>query len=149
MRVSRPLRRGQQRHQARDGISIEDLYATAKRTTGKRWMVRVRDSRVRAYIRRAFDDHGEATTWAKQERARVTLGSSGAGSWPIDTVMADYLSAQRSAGRGEGLCSLIMRVVADVKRHGVETLEDSSLPGKVRTWLMPYCDCSITLGTSA
>jgi integrase len=133
----KPKKRAKRKHHdhARDGISIEDVWKTCERRSGKRFLARVRDPRTKSYIRQMFDKLSHAEGWAAQERARVTLGQSGAGTWPIETVVADYLVAQKSASRSPHLIRLIERVRDDLVEHGITHLEDGALCSKVRRWL--------------
>ena len=132
---SKKRAKSKHRDHARDGISIEDIWKTCKRRSGKRFLARVRDPRTKSYIRQMFDELSHAQGWASQERARVTLGQSGAGTWPVTTVVADYLVAQKSANRSSHLIRLIERVRDDLVEHGITHLEDGALCSKVRRWL--------------
>ena len=73
--AEKPKKRARRTHHdhARDGISIEDVWKTCGRRSGKRYLARVRDPRTKTYIRQMFDERAHAEKWATQERA--ALGS--------------------------------------------------------------------------
>jgi hypothetical protein len=72
-----------QRDRNRDGISIEDRWEARGARIGKRWLVKVRDTRLHRYKRKAFADHDAAKAWGRQTRARFELAEGSAGTWPL------------------------------------------------------------------
>src|SRR4051812_1112048 len=86
----------------RDGLVIRDQWAQKGERGGKRWLYRLWDARVRKYKSKAFDRHPEddkhrerpgckaGDDWALDERARLTIGLSSAGSLSLRQVTTAY-----------------------------------------------------------
>ncbi len=73
----------------RDGISIEDRWRARGQRIGKRWLAKVRDTRLQRYKRKAFVDLNAAKDWSRVMRARLELAETSAGTWPLAEVITE------------------------------------------------------------
>lgn len=124
-----------QRDRNRDGISIEDRWEARGRRTGKRWLAKVRDTRLHRYKRKAFSDLEAAKGWAKQTRARFELSESSAGTWPLEEVIKEYGEAMRREHRPEEYVKAVERHGRMLQSVGVRDLADDGLQAKMRALL--------------
>lgn len=135
------------KRQNRDGISILDVHAAKGRKEGRRWLYRVRDPRAKRYVSAVFDsdsikDEGrtipgceDGDTWAKDERARFTLGISSARPASLTVVGKAYLEELTRRGRCERHRADVGNVIAEAIAHGLDDLKDDDFKGRTRSWL--------------
>lgn len=124
-----------QHHDQRDGISIEDRHATRGRA-GKRWLARVRDTKLRRYKSKTFADLDAAKVWARQLRARFELSEAGAGTWPIDEVIEECVANLREEGKNERYVQAVERHGRMLEKAGLRNLNDDGFHAKVRRFLL-------------
>lgn len=122
-----------QHHDQRDGISIEDRHTRGR--SGKRWLARVRDTRLRRYKSKAFADLDAAKTWARHMRARFELSEASAGTWPIDEVLAGCVENMRREGKVPTYIHAMERHGKQLYQVGLRDLNDAGLHAKVRRFL--------------
>lgn len=123
-----------QHHKYRDGITIEDRWAS-RGQSGKRWVARVRDTRQRRYKSKSFHELVPAKAWAKNLRARMELLEAGAGIWSIAEVLKDFVALLKQQGRSEGYIATAERMARLLESVGVCDLAEDGLRAKVRTFL--------------
>jgi integrase len=125
----------QQHDRHRDGISIEDRWKARGRRQGKRWLAKVRDTRLQRYKRKAFSDLVVAKDWARVTRARLELAETSAGTWPLADVITDCAAFMVKEGRNPAYIKAVQRHGGMLQRVGVRDLADEALQGKVRLYL--------------
>ena len=125
----------------RDGISIEDRWKTLGKRQGKQFLAKVRDTRFQRYKSKAFADLTAARHWAKITRARIDLGESSAGTWPVAAVLEDCLALLRQEKRSAVYIHDVQRHVRMFEKVKLRDLADDLLHTKVRQYLdLPTCE---------
>jgi integrase len=124
-----------QRDHHRDGISFEDRWKSSGGKNGKRWLAKVRDTRLQRYKCKSFSDMDAAKDWAKKLRARFDLSESNAGKWPLEDVLAECVANMRREGRNETYRKEMERHGRMLQSVGVRDLSDDNLPAKMRLYL--------------
>lgn len=123
-----------QHHDQRDGISIEDRHAVRGRS-GKRWLARVRDTRLRRYKSKTFAELDAAKAWARHMRARFELAEASAGTWPLSEVLDECLGTMRREGKNAAYIAAMERHGKQLQLVGLRELNDPALHAKVRRFL--------------
>jgi hypothetical protein len=124
-----------QHHDQRDGISIEDRHAARRGRSGKRWLARVRDTRLRRYKSKTFTELDAAKAWARHMRARFELAEASAGTWPLDEVIDECVSCMQQQGKNAAYVAAMKRHGKQLHQVGLRDLNDPALHAKVRRFL--------------
>ena len=124
-----------QRDRNRDGISIEDKWAARGAQIGKRWLAKVRDTRLQRYKAKAFVELTTAKAWAKQMRARLELAEASAGTWPLEDVIAECVAYMRKEERSYAYVQAVERHGHMLAKVGVRDLTEEGFQAKVRLYL--------------
>jgi hypothetical protein len=124
------------RDRHRDGISIEDRWVARGGRHGKRWLAKVRDTRLQPYKRKAFSHLDAAKAWARKLRARFELAESNAGSWPVEDVLVECVANMRREGKNENYTKEVERHGLLLQGVGVRDLSDDNLVAKMRLYLV-------------
>lgn len=125
----------------RDGISIEDRWKARGGRQGKRYLAKVRDTRLQKYRRKAFPDLEAAKRWAKHTRAQLELGETSAGTWPVSLVLEDCLTVMRQEGRSPTYIHEVERHVGMMQAAQLHDLADDALHARIRQYLdLPTCE---------
>lgn len=118
-----------------DGISIADHWAHRGKEVGKRWYARVRDQRMHRYRSKAFDTLDAAEEWARNEKARLQLGLTSAGTLLLASVADAYTEDLRRQGRTEHHVLTTKRILDSAVAAGVTDLKAPDVRDSARRWL--------------
>ncbi len=118
----------------RDGISVEDKWATTGHRRGAHWIFKVRDPNLRTYIRQAFSDEAAGWSWAKDMQAKVRLGQDGAGKAHTATVAKEYVQGLTDLKRHDHHIREVKRVLNSLSTSGATDLKARDFRAKVEHW---------------
>ncbi len=130
-----------QRDKRRDGIVITDLWRwRGRRGIGKRYLAQVRDGRLHAYKRKAFDLEADAKAWAAEQRHLLGLGQSTAARFELALVGKDLLERMERDRRGAQYIRAVRLAIEALEGLGVRDLASDSLQAQVRAYIQSPTD---------